>query len=727
MKPTETTGLTHGIGRTTIAARPFPLPPLDLLRRVRRRAAAVVACVLAAGAVLAPTPARAQAWNDSSALALARHATEVRAAQLADSGLRSYKATAHGYLTFLAQLGAGFPEPPKIVRADEIVSDLYWRAPAQSRQFIKGRRDTLLLPTDIRYHRDHLGIVQNNFPSTIRVGEGDEVRDVPHPLSQDGLRDYDFALADSLQIVLGPRTLDVFELRFRPKNPGAPRAVGSVYVDRESGAVVRMSLGFTRAALRDPDLDDLSVVLENGLIDGRFWLPRRQEVEIRRTGTWLDYPARGIIRGRWEISDYEVNVPVDWAFAGGGPEIEAAPGARVTRGELVSSPGFHFSGQVLDSIPPDVTAFASSDVAKLQSVARQLVAAHALARTQALALAGDSVSRFVHVDRVEGIAIGAGAAVQPVPYLTLRGGASYGFSDRDWTPQASIQIGPGDGPSLTLRAYRMLGNATMVPERSGLVNTFAAQEFGSDYTEPYSMRGGAAELTLPAVAGWLRPSLESAVEEQGQTTVHARPATGRYEPVAAVTPLREARATLHLDAPSIGLGGFDGNASLAVGVAHDRIHSPGDLAETYATSLLTADGTRDYRTGTLALSLIAGALGNARVLPQQAQFTLGGPVSAPGYDFAQLNGPRAGALHVEWRTGVPFVRVPLGAWGTAPGTATLAPFVHTAWVDGEGWRPSVGVGVLTIFDLLRFDVARGLRDGRWSFYFDVNREFWRVL
>ena len=683
---------------------------------------------LAAVTILAtPHVASAQRWNDSTALSLARHATDVRAAQLADSGLRTYKATAHGYLTFLAQLGAGFPEPPKIVRADEIASDLYWRAPAESRQFIKGRRDTLLLPTDIRYHRDHLGIVQNNFPSSIRVGEGDEVRDVPHPLSQDGLRDYDFALADSLQIILGPKTLDVFELRFRPKDPSAARGVGSVYVDRESGAVVRMSLGFTRVALRDPNLESLSVILENGLIEGRFWLPRRQEVEIRRTGTWLDYPARGIIRGRWEISDYDVNVPVDWAFANPGPEIEAAPGARIIHGELVTSPGFRFGGQVLDSIPSDVSAFASSDVAKLQQVAQQLVAAHALQRTQSLALAGDSISRFVHVDRVEGIAVGGGAAIQPLPYLTLRGGASYGFSDHDWKPQASIEIGPKDGPSLTLRGYRILGNATMVPERSGLVNTFAAQEFGSDYTEPYTMRGGNAELTLPRMGGWLRPSIMTAVEEQGATSIHARPATGHYDPIAPVTPLREARATLHFDASNISLGGFDGNATLDLGAAQDHIHTLGDFTETYATSLLTADGTRDFRSGTLALSLIAGALGNARVLPEQAQFTLGGPISAPGYDFASLNGPRAGALHVEWQTKVPFVRVPLGAWGTAPGTATLAPFVHTAWVDGAGWRPSVGMGVLTVFDLLRFDVARGLRDGRWSFYFDVSQDFWKVL
>ena len=106
-------------------------------------------------------------------LAIAR-----RAAQLADTGLANFHATAHGSLTFLAQLGEGFPDPPKVVRTDELAVEVYWRAPNESKQRIVGRRDTLLLPTDIQYHRDHLAIVQNNFPSIIRLGDGDEVRDV---------------------------------------------------------------------------------------------------------------------------------------------------------------------------------------------------------------------------------------------------------------------------------------------------------------------------------------------------------------------------------------------------------------------------------------------------------------------------------------------------------------------------------------------------------------------
>ncbi|MEO7648224.1 MAG: hypothetical protein ABIV11_08325, partial [Gemmatimonadaceae bacterium] len=137
-----------------------------------------VCCCTAAG--LAAAPAEAQRWNDIRTRALVERATALRARQLADTALRDYRAEAHGYVTFLAQLGEGFTEPPKIVKADELALDVYWMAPNLSKQLIRGRRDTLLLPTDINYHRDHLGIIQNNFPEMIRLGDGDEVRDVPH-------------------------------------------------------------------------------------------------------------------------------------------------------------------------------------------------------------------------------------------------------------------------------------------------------------------------------------------------------------------------------------------------------------------------------------------------------------------------------------------------------------------------------------------------------------------
>ena len=91
-----------------------------------------------------------------------------------------------------------------------------------------------------------------------------------------------------------------------------------------------MAFSFTHAALLDRSLEDLAVVLENRLVGTRFWLPSRQELEIRRTGTWLDYPVRGIIRGRWEIAEYNLNVDLPPArFAG--PEIVTAAPAELKR------------------------------------------------------------------------------------------------------------------------------------------------------------------------------------------------------------------------------------------------------------------------------------------------------------------------------------------------------------------------------------------------------------
>jgi hypothetical protein len=83
----------------------------------------------------------------------------------------------------------------------------------------------------------------------------------------------------------------------------------------------------------------------------------------------------------------------------------------------------------------------------------------------------------------------------------------------------------------------------------------------------------------------------------------------------------------------------------------------------------------------------------------------------------------------------PFFPVPLGRYGRAPSTMTLAPFATIVWIDRsagfkesrQGWYPSLGIGALTFFDVIRFDVARGLRGGRWTFSADVARDFWSVL
>jgi len=667
-----------------------------------------------------------QMWNDPRTLALVTRATERRASQIADTTLVDYKATAHGYVTFLAQFGEGFPEPPKIVKADELGLEVYWRAPDLSKQRIMGRRDTLLLPTDINYHRDHLGIVQNNFRNIIRIGEGDEVRDVPHPLSPAGLQSYDFAIRDSLQIRLGDRVLDVYEVRVRPKDDRQPRTVGSVYIDRESSDVVRMTFSFTRAALIDKELEDVSVVLENALIEGRYWLPRRQEIEIRRTGSWMDYPARGIIRGRWEICCYEINqgIPANY-FAG--PEIVMAPAS-----ERATKP-FPFTGHVLDSLPPDVRAVTDADVKKVQEEARALVRGQALQRSKSLALSARHLSDMVRFNRVEGLALGTGVLQRLGAGFALAASGRYGFSDEEGKGRAALEYRTGAGSSLTLAASREYRDVSEEQETSLIQNSIAAQEFGSDYTDPYDARVGSFAGALGGLS-W-RPSFEIAYEQHAPLDVHARPANGAFEPTIPAARLHEARFTISFDRPtSLSWAGYELGARLGVsGIRRFKsgvVPSSDLLRPSVMLDLEKPVGSSRFIWHTVA----AGVFGHDTV-PAQHLVYLGGPTTGPGYDFHEFVGRGGISQRIEYRFLSPFVPIPLGRFGTAPGTVTLAPFATAVWVNRsapfkpatQGWYPSLGLGALTVFDVLRLDVARGLRSGRWTFSVDVGRDFWSVL
>src|SRR3954468_22901992 len=667
-----------------------------------------------------------QTWNDDRTRALVQHATERRASQLADTALVDYMATAHGYVTFLAQLGEGFPEPPKIVKADELGLEVYWRAPDLSKQRIIGRRDTLLLPTDINYHRDHLGIVQNNFRNIIRIGEGDEVRDVPHPLSPEGLQAYDFAIHDSLQIRLADRVLDVYEVRVRPKDDRLARTVGAVYIDRENGEVVRMAFSFTRAALMDKDLEDVSVVLENALIEGRFWLPRRQEIEIRRTGSWLDYPARGIIRGRWEICCYEVNTGIPATFFNG-PEIVLAPAA-----DRAQKP-FPFVGQVLDSLPPDVRAVTDEDVRKVQEEARALVREQALARSRSLALSARHLSDLARFNRVEGLAVGSGLLQRVGAGVALAASGRYGFSDKQVKGRGALEYRTGAGSSVILAGERDYRDVADEQETSLVRNTIAAQEFGSDYTDTYDVRALSLSGSL-ARFGW-RPSFALAYERHEPVGVHATPANGRFEATIPAQALHETRLGLALDRPSsLTYGGFELGAHIGLAGIHRESWAP-TLRGEFLRPTLSLDIQKPFGAKRLVLHTLAAGIFAGDTIPAQHLVYLGGPSSGPGYEFHEFVGRGGVSQRLEYRFLSPFIPISLGRFGRAPGTITLAPFATAVWIDRsapfkpphQGWYPALGLGALTVFDVLRLDVARGLRGGRWTFSVDIGRDFWSVL
>ena len=658
--------------------------------------------------LILPLSASAQDWNSDSALALARRATARRERAAGDTALRDYKAQAHGFVFFLGQFGEGLTQPPRLVKADQLELEVYWKAPQLSKQRIIGWRDRADLPTDINYHRDHLGIVQNNFGRAIRLGEGDEVRDVPHPLAPGGEELYDFALGDTVTIILTQRAVRVVELRVRPKDFGQPRIVGTLFVDVGTADLVRLAFNFTPPAYLDPELEDVSIVLDNALWEGRFWLPYRQEIEIRRRATWLDIPARGIIRGRWEIDGYVFNLGLaDQWFAG--DEITALPQAQ--------RDSFPWTEPLSAAIQDIAEPVRQEDLRAVRAEVSRIAGRRALSGLRRQRLGARRVSDLLHVNRVEGLTVGAGIVWRaPGDGYEVRGLASYGFADGK--PKGLVAVTSADG--LELAVYRQVRDVSDTPVIAPLLNSLSSQELGDDYGDYYRATGARFAVHRP----WgSRSEWRAAIthEEIAWLPVTAKPANGTYRP----NPV------------------FFGGENTAVAVTLRRRSEGFAVRRDFAAELTVEGGAgqeRRYLRVAGAAHLLA-PVGGARLLtrvafgaatndlPTHRFFFMGGRGTLLGDDFRVWSGPRMALVHVEWRAPVPFIPLRAGPART-PGTITLAPYGAAGWMDVPGVRgPSRTTAGLALewLGVFRLEAGYGLQSRRMHYAFDITRDFWDIL
>jgi hypothetical protein len=664
------------------------------------------------------SPLAAQSWNAPAALALVRRATEGRLAAQADSSLASYRTRAHGFVFFLAQVGEGLSEPPRLVKADELRVEVYWQAPDRSKQVILGWRDGAFLPTDINYHRDHLGIVTNNFGNVIRIGDGDEVRDVPHPLSPAGLEAYDYALGDSLTIRTAAGETVVREVQVRPRSFARPLVVGTLYLDAATAQLVRFRFSFTPAAYLDAQLEDISIVLENSLYEQRYWLPYRQEVEIRRRATWLDFPARGIIRGRWEIEGYDLNVPLP-AELFQGPAIAGL--AHPLPGDTAWTTSL---GQAIAGVAPPVNR---QDMDALRVEVERIAGARALSGLPARRLAAGSVSDVVHVNRVQGLTLGFGGVVGlRESRVQVRPSIAYGTSDHRVT--GALTVGAGFGATqVTLGAARRIRDLSDLPIIAPVTNSLLSQEGGRDYGD-YVLLQTAMLGLRQRLSGRTALGLSAGVEESQSVGVRATPATGSYRPN-----------------PPLGSGTYR-VARLELERASGGIAVRGDLQG--RISLEAGTGPRDYGRATLEGRWLAALGGHELVsrlylgagtdgLPPHRSFAIGGRGTLVGERFRAFGGRTVALGQLEWRFTVPVPPVPLGSFASTGRTMTVAPFLAAGvsgrpiaglpWAATDGVRPVAGVALEWFMRLIRVEAGVGLRDGDFGLTVDINRDWWGLL
>jgi hypothetical protein len=667
------------------------------------------------------SPGAAQAWNSDAALALARRGVDRRSSVASDTALRDYKAQAHGFLFFLGQFGAGLTVPPRLIKADQLELEVYWKAPGLSKQRIVGWRDRAELPTDISYHRDHLGIVQNNFGAAIRLGDGDEVRDVPHPLGPAGSALYDYALGDTTTITLPQRVVRVVALQVRPKRGDQPGVVGTLYMDVATADLVRLAFSFTARAYRDPQLEDVSVVLDNALWDGRFWLPYRQEIEIRRRATWLDIPARGIIRARWNVDGYQFNLGLvrGWFL---GEEISALPKAE--------RDSFPWPQPLAVAIQGMADPVRQDDLAAVRAEIERVAGRQVLSGLKARLLGARSVSELAHWNRVEGLTLGAG--------MVWRGGAGgearelralggYGFAGGRATGNVTALARQGQG-TFQAEAYRAVRDVGDVPVIAPLLNSLGGQELGDDFGDYYLATGARISYrrTLGSRVQWSSAAGREAI---GSLGVRAASASGPARPN-----------------PALGGPGVD-----FVAFAVER-ESQGLAVRRDLHFHLTLEGGRlDGRSSYVraagvwqVLFPVGATRGLVRVqggaasdhLPVYRAFVLGGRGTLLGDDFRAWGGRRMALAHVEWRVPVPFLSLAVGPYTRTPRSLIVAPYAAAGWSDrpvaGTPWRATpgvratIGLGVEWL-GVFRLEAGFGAQSRQVGFAFDVTRDFWDIL
>jgi hypothetical protein len=670
-------------------------------------------CLVIVVLVLAPSArAPAQGWNSDAALTLARRASDRRAHAAGDTTLRDYKAQAHGFLFFLGQFGEGLTEPPRLVKADQLELEVYWKAPQLSKQRIVGWRDRAELPTDINYHRDHLGIVQNNFGSAIRLGEGDEVRDVPHPLGPAGAEIYDFALGDTTTIELPQRAVHVVALRVRPRQFSSAAIVGTLFLDLETADLVRMAFNFTGKAYLDPQLEDVSIVLDNALWEGRFWLPYRQEVEIRRRATWLDIPARGIIRGRWEVDGYQFNLGLATSWFRG-DEITAVSKAQ--------RDSFPWREPLTSAIQQIAEPVRENDLEAVRAEVSRIAGRRMLTGLKRQRLGARGLSDLIRFNRVEGLAAGAGFIWRtPGDDFEVRALASYGFSDG--AGKGGVSISSADGLSLTV--YRRVRDISDQPVIAPLLNSVAAQEFGDDYADYYRATGWqlAARFDVGSRTEWIVAAKRERVQS---LPIRATPASGQFRPNPAIVDDVHNVGMLTLRRRSEGFAvrrDVAGEISAEIGHAYARFAAFGHL-------LLPLGGG-----STRLLTRVQFGVGSDELPPHRA-FVMGGRSTLLGDAFREWGGRRAALMHVELRTVVPFFTLPAGPART-PGNITLAPYAAVGstdepfftmpWSTTPGTRVTLGLGAEWL-GLFRIEVGYGMQSRQVRAAFDVTRDFWDIL
>jgi hypothetical protein len=355
--------------------------------------------------------------------------------------LRDYRARVHSamYLTLASDTAPGGDLP---ITADEFVSDVRWHRLGHLQQTVEGHRVRLLAPApySLGTIMEDPWVVPHLYGSTIRVltpvigapRPGQEVLGL-HPFGESGPVHYGYEAGDPITVFVEGERIVLLPLTVRPRIDTGDRrlrlAVGTFWIDTTRAAVARARFGFTepsRGILRLAETGTF-LELENGLWQGRYWLPFRQRRELQMASRLLG----GAVTGRIVNVFQEIELNTGWEPPAGRPRDVLVRAERAD-GRAVFADWQRAVGE-------DAGAYAADDFEDLRIAAtaaqRRPTGPY---RAQLHWQRGEHLFRY---NRVEGLFLGAGAQVVPAdPFRRdweLYGTLGWAFAEG--TPRGELQ------------------------------------------------------------------------------------------------------------------------------------------------------------------------------------------------------------------------------------------------------------------------------------------------
>jgi len=630
-----------------------------------------------------------------------------RLAPIHDSTLSGYTARADGRIVFFVDReDGGRPFP---LRIDQVSLDLYWTAPDRARQVVRAQRNEELFPLlrDFTYYLDRLSVLQNGFGDEIQVGGGLDVRAVPHPLAPGSERVYDFRMGDQLRLALGgvDQPVVVREIEVRPKAPDLPGFIGTLMVDETTSAIVRLDFTFTPASYIDPRNDAILVSVEQALWEGRFWLPYRQVVRVRREVPEFDLPIGTVIQAELEVLDYTFTAPPPGeAPRRAGTQVVFPPDGvgDTTRFERTLSEELLASGIVTG----DLRSLETEAISALrQALENDLTGWRP---------GGTGSSTFIRATRVEGLFTGVGAEWQLPGGVRVGSRVGWAWGAERATGGLALAHGLTSSEWALDLSWDEPWDSDVASGAPSLLNTGAVLAFGSDWTDPIPVRSAALRWETGEQERFAITLLWE--EHRSRALVWDRSPIGG----SSLRPLRPAEVGTRKAAA--------GTVALLsdLGFARSRIDLSTEVGEfegggyVRALGSLSMDWEDPVRSWGVSGRLRGGVVGGDP--PSQLLWYLGGRGTLPGYGFRAFSGRAFAIGEAELVRGVvpTWVDLRLVAGGGRVSGQTTADLVPLGIGSTGGWKSYTGMGAGLLGGAVRVHYYRGLDQGRGEWVLSVD-------